>query len=123
MDEQFSIWINRHLEKELPQNIKAMNFNIYEGKDSYHIQLIGASIFDESDEDWACEEVFTTGEDIFEISKMKAGENWEEALEYIKVMIKEYITNGKYALLLHEYEAIGIGFVDGDIEIINRNNR
>lgn len=37
-------------------------------------------MFDESDDDWACEEVFTTGEDIFKISKIKAGENLEKNL-------------------------------------------
>ena len=47
----------------------------YESKDSYDVQLISANMFDESDDDWACEELFTTGEDIFKISKIKAGEN------------------------------------------------
>lgn len=120
MNQNFSIWINRHLKKSLSQTIKAMNFNIYECKDSYDVQLIGASMFDESDDDWACEEVFTTGEDIFKISKIKAGENWEDALEYIKIIIKGYILKGKYALVLTKYEAIGMGFVDGDIHILHR---
>lgn len=42
--------------EKLPENIVALNFNIYEGP--YAIDLIGSATFDESDEDWACNEDF-----------------------------------------------------------------
>ncbi|RAV23401.1 hypothetical protein DQG23_04190 [Paenibacillus contaminans] len=39
----FSNWLNQILEKDIPNGIKAFNFNLYEGsEDTYHIQLIGS---------------------------------------------------------------------------------
>jgi len=43
----FTKWLDAILSTELPKNIQAFCFNIYEGKDTFHIQLIGASSFSE----------------------------------------------------------------------------
>lgn len=45
--------------EKLPEDIVALNFNLYEGP--YAIDLIGSATFDESDEDWACNEDFIPG--------------------------------------------------------------
>ena len=34
-------------------------------------------------------------------------------------MVEEYLKNGKYADILSSAEAVAIGFVDGDLEIIS----
>ena len=37
--------------------------------------------------------------------------------------IKDYIRNGKYSDKFTKYAAIGIGFVDGDLSILYRNDK
>jgi hypothetical protein len=47
-------------------------------------------------------------------------DNWEQILSCITAFIKKYMSDGKYADKLKKYKAIGIGFVDGDIDILYR---
>ncbi len=115
----FSNWLNKVLEQDLPKGIIAFNFNIYEGSEgTYDIQLIGADEFDENDQDWACTDYYTTGEDICYIKRTERIEEWEQGLIYIKKLVERYLSEGKNAEILISVSAIGIGFVDGDIEII-----
>lgn len=117
----FSNWLDNVLEQELPEGIVAFNFNLYEGaKETYDIQLIGSDEFDENDEDWACTDYFTTGEDIYYISRTSDIEDWEEGLNYITKLVEKYLNEGRNANILKDVNAIGIGFVDGDINIIYR---
>ncbi|SHH28583.1 hypothetical protein [Clostridium grantii] len=115
----FSDWLNSILGQKLASGIIAFNFNLYEGEEeTYDIQLIGSDDFDENDADWACTDYFTTGEDICYIKRTKDIESWEKGLEYITSMVIRYLNEGKYANILKEVFAIGIGFVDGGIDII-----
>ncbi len=119
MYNEFEAWLDAALEAGLPDNIAAFNFNLYEdGDDLWSIELIGASRFDTEDPDWACDEVFTNREDPLSWS---AETDWEEVLETMTQYVEKYLVEGKYADLLKEYEAVGIGFVDGDITIVYVN--
>lgn len=119
-NEDFSKWLDSNLE-QLPPDIVAVNFNLYEGSnDTYDIQLIGTDTFDEEDEDWACEEIFTTGEDIFLMPRTDDIEDWEDALDFITKMVRKYLEDGKYANMLKGLQAVGIGFVDGEIQILHQ---
>ena len=40
---------------------------------------------------------------------------------YIKKMIEDYMKIGEYSNNLRQLQAVGIGFVDGDIELIYLN--
>ncbi|MDT8716232.1 hypothetical protein IAI10_06150 [Clostridium sp. 19966] len=114
-----SVWINRVLEQELPKGIKAFNFNIYEGEEeTYDIQLIGSDNWDKESSDWACTDYFTTGEDICYIEKNNDIDDWELGLNYVIEMITRYLEEGKNSYILKSVYAIGVGFVDGDINII-----
>lgn len=116
--EDFSKWLEGNLE-QLPSDVVAVNFNLYEGADqTYDIQLIGIDTFNEKDEDWACEEIFTTGENVFLLPKTNSIKNWEDGLSFIRKMVEKYLENGKYANILKGLQAVGIGFVDGDIELL-----
>lgn len=116
----FSKWLDFNLEQFSP-DIIAVNFNLYEGSNqTYDIQLIGTNTFDEEDEDWTCEEVFTTGEDVFLIPRTNDIEDWEKGLAFITKIVQKYLEDGKYANLLQGLQAVGIGFVDGDIEILHQ---
>jgi hypothetical protein len=118
----FSNWLNHILEQEFPNGIKAFNFNLYEGgENTYDIQLIGSDEFDGDAPDWACTEYFTSGEDICYIKRTDEIEHWEQGLSYITKLVERYLQEGDYANILKNVTAIGIGFVDGDIEILYRS--
>ena len=115
-DNKFENWLDDILKGELPNDIKAINFNLY--KDTHNkwsIELVGASSYDENDEDWACDEVFATRKNPFVLIKES---NWENIEKIYTNMVNEYLNNGKYASKLKQYEAVAIGFVDGDLNVI-----
>jgi len=119
MYNEFEAWLDAALEADLPDDIAAFNFNLYEDDEYlWSIELIGASSFDPEDPDWACDEVFTNREEPLSWS---AETDWENVLETMTQYVEKYLIEGKYAALLKEYEAVGIGFVDGDITIVYVN--
>ena len=118
----FEKWVDTALAVELPENIEAFCFNLYEdfnpyddGKKLYSVEIIGSPSFDEAVEDWACDEVFNNRDYPF---LWKNDKSWEDALEEAKILVKRYLKEGKYAPLLRSKKAVGIGFVDGDIELL-----
>ncbi len=121
MEKKFNKWMDKILKKnEFPDSV-AFNFNLYEGNGTFHIQLITTSTFDENDDDWACDEVFSTGDDIYIIPQKISGESWEEGLLFCKNLINNYLKAGKCSDKLKSKKAVGIGFADGDIEILYKN--
>ena len=53
----FSTWLDKHLSNDLPVGIVAVNINLYEGAEqTYDVELIGCSSFDENDEERVCDE-------------------------------------------------------------------
>ena len=120
MYNEFAKWLDGALDTELPEDIAAFNFNLYEDGDGlWSIELIGASRFDAEDPDWACDEVFTNREEPLSWS---AETDWENVLETMTVYVEKYLEEGKYADMLKSYDAVGIGFVDGDITIVYVND-
>ena len=118
----FATWIDKHLSENLPDDIVAINFNLYEGSgNTYDVEIIGSDSFDEEDEDWACGEVFSTRDDLFFVQRTNDIAEWEEGLSFISALVEEYLREGKYAGKLKSYTAVGIGFVDGDIDILHRS--
>ena len=116
MYNEFEAWLDAALEADLPDDIAAFNFNLYEdGEYLWSIELIGASRFDAEDPDWACDEVFTNREEPLSWS---AETDLENVLETMTQYVEKYLIEGKYADLLKDSEAVGIGFVDGDIIIV-----
>lgn len=116
-----SNWLDRIMEQELPKGIVAYNFNLYEGSNgTYDIQLVGTDEYDEDDGDWACTDYFTSGENICYIKRTNNIKNWKKGHVYIKRLLEQYLTEGIHAQVLKKATVIGIGFVDGDIDIIYR---
>ena len=100
--------------EELPSDIVALSFNLYE---PYGLEMVGSTWFDEKDEDWACDESFEPAQRScpnFEISdKLK----WEEVLEIVVAILKDLL-NELADLNIFRVEHIAVGFVDGDLIII-----
>src|SRR5262245_13870257 len=115
---EFNIWADRVLATQYGQKVVAFNFNLYEHESEFAIQLVGTSSFDMSNEDWACDEVFSSGEDLFYLSHAIVGNQWQSALETAKSLVKNYLDLGKQADVLKRSRGVGVGFVDGNIELV-----
>ena len=112
----FDKWLDDVLESDLPPEIVAVNFNLYDdGDGQWSIEFVGADSFDEEDSDWACDEVFTTRDDPF---CWESEASWEEIQEEAADAIKAYLDEGAHAEQLKQYEAVGVGFVDGELDSI-----
>ncbi|MEF9983521.1 MAG: hypothetical protein RR806_00465 [Oscillospiraceae bacterium] len=114
-------WLDTILNSEIPENIVALNFNLYDDGDfNWSIELIGTSRFDLKDDDWACDEAFDFGTRENPLSWQQECE-WETILNSAVETISDYLIDGKYSALMKTFKGIGVGFVDGEIEIIHCN--
>ena len=124
--QEFSVWLDQQLSQGLPDGIVAFNFNLYEGTPdphpNYHIELIGTDFFDENDDDWPCNEVFTTRENLFIFERTEDISEWEKGLVFMTSLVSKYLQEGKHADKLKSVDAVGIGFVDGDLHILYRSS-
>ena len=112
----FQNWLDEILKGGLSENAIALNFNLYEEEDeNWSVQLIAADEFDPEDEDWVCSEVFSSGEDLY---RWQESADWEEILADVCQIVKQYLVQGQYADVLKSYKAVGVGFTDGDIELV-----
>ena len=104
--------------RNIPNNIEAFCINIYEdGSGRYSIELIGAGSFDKENSDWACDEVFTNREELL---KWKSNKSWEETQTCVEGVVRQYLINGKYASVLLSKKGIGVGFVDGELVLLEK---
>ena len=72
-ESSFYNWLEDAL-KKLPGNVEAINFNLYDdGDNKWSVELVGSSTFDENNSDWACNEVYTTRENPYVLTKRVTG--------------------------------------------------
>ncbi len=123
--DEFFAWLDGLFEEnEMPAETKAYNFNLYDESDDengniYSVQLIAADEFDESDDEWPCCEVWSSEEDIFCIDTSDEPDTGRDRAEdFISELVKEYLASGRYREILTSAEAVGIGFVDGDLTLL-----
>ena len=119
-------WISKSLSREIPSGTVGFHFNLYESEKTIHIQLFGMSSYENGDDPetdyWPGSETFSTEEDIYEYPIKKLGSGWQEWLDSIISLLKEYIINGDRAAILKSTSIIGAGFVDGDMHQIWTSN-
>lgn len=120
---EFERWLDKLLtENKMPEETMAYNFNIYEeteGEKLYSVQLIAADEFDGENDDWACSEVWSSEEDLFFIDfSDETDAGWKRCLDVVSGFVKEYLASGTNARILLAHKAVGVGFIDGDIEIV-----
>ena len=123
--EEFAKWLDSLFENnDIPENAVAFNFNLYDEEEEniYGVQIIASERFDENDSDWACDEIWSSEEDVFcvDISDEKHTD-WKQALECITELVREYLETGRYKNILTDSKAVGIGFVDGELDILFKN--
>ena len=118
MYDEIANWLDEILSQEMPSEIAAFHFNLYEDDDNeWSMELVGTKDFDLEDEDWACDEItdFDTRETPF---SWEQDADWEKIFDEIITVLSEYLKKGTYANILKAYKGVGVGFVDGDIEIL-----
>lgn len=110
MKQELITWLTPHLQA-LPAEAKALCLNLYESEEEgeFDAQLVACAAYDREDPDWACEDIFSTGEELFGFSS----EDWEAALDLMLETMSEAIADG---ILPDAIEYVAVGFVDGDLE-------
>jgi hypothetical protein len=117
----FETWIDGTLTAGAPSAVVAFNFNIYEDADAFSVELIGTSSFDEEDSDWACDDIWNAAVQRFRIPFQVVGSEWRTALAKVEEWLIGYLASGSQgAVRLKESEAVAVGFVDGDLELLWR---
>ena len=111
-------WIDSVLQQEIPADVAAFCFNLYDdGDGNWSMELVGTQSFDVDDSDWPCDEAtdFGTREDPF---RWNRNAEWNRILEETAGALQAYLDNGKYATAFKKKQGVGVGFVDGDVEVI-----
>jgi hypothetical protein len=87
----------------------------HEAEQCFHAQLIGAARYSGTDDSWASDEVFSTGESVFELPHQAVGADWRDGLDATQALLRRYVQHGARADVLRKAHAVAVGFVDGDI--------
>ena len=114
----FNHWADQAF-AEYAEPCAAYCFNLYEHAEEWAIQLSGTVRFDPADPDWACEEAFSSGEDLFVLPRGGEALDWMIALERARSLVGSYLQTSVYASRFRATQAVAIGFVDGDLEILS----
>lgn len=115
----FDKWLDDILKDGIPDETVAINFNIYETDDgSYNLQIVGCDRFDPEDEDWACYDLWSSGEDYYSLKSGGDISDWEDALDRFTDLINAYLKDGEYGDELKKLAAVSVGFVDGELELL-----
>ena len=113
---ELETWLDEVMQMTIPDDVVAFCFNLYEDANkSWTLELIGAGSFDTKDNDWACDEVFTTRDTPL---TWRDDKEWQNVQILTIKMIKEYIEKGKYGKALKERQGLAVGFVDGDLTLL-----
>ena len=118
MYSKVSDWLDNVLQQDIPEEVVAFCFNLYEDGDfNWSMELVGTESFDTEDGDWPCDEITDFGTRIKPLTWTQETE-WDNVLEGIISVLRDYLEIGKYADVLKSREGVGVGFVDGDVEIL-----
>ena len=118
MYNKVKVWLEEVLKQDIPKEVVGFCFNLYEDGDyDWSMELVGTERFDEHDEDWPCDEITDFNTRTKPLTWNEASE-WDSVLEEISSVLKEYLEKGNYADVLKRRAGVGVGFVDGDVEIL-----
>ena len=121
LSSRFEAWVNRALEQDIPMQVRAFCFNLYETGGAFGVELVGAPGYDPIDTDWACDEVFEYRRERFETPMDPFDGKWEKCLAFFAELLRRYLRTGAHAQKLKSSDAVAVGFVDGDLEVVWHN--
>ena len=114
--ESFENWLNETLNQDIPAEVVAFNFNLYEDTgNAWSMELVGTRTYDADDEDWACDEVFDNRETPL---RWQENASWQSITDKVENLIKTYLDQGKYGAKMKTYRAVAVGFVDENLSIV-----
>ena len=114
-NEKFEKWLAPYLAKG--KGYIAYNFNLYEfddEKNAFGAELVAATSYDPDDDDWACDTVYSSGDDLFEFS----AENWQTAQIEFLTWVAAFIAENGTTPFGDKVEFITAGFIDGNLHVI-----
>ena len=112
----FTAWADTIMDGAPTDGVVAYAFNLAE---PWSIELVGCGSFDEDDPDWACDEVYRPETDSFPLPEDQFGTTWEQVLASVREMVVSYLGGGSSgASRLRASTAVGMGFVDGEMDIV-----
>ncbi|WOE76283.1 hypothetical protein [Alterisphingorhabdus coralli] len=118
----FKSWLSEQLSVPIPEDIEAFSINLYElGEPNakFGVEIIGAGSFNASNEDWACDEVWQPETRGIEIPVGFSGSDWQTCLHRVKALLLDLIVSDEpLVAVIKGSRGLGLGFVDGDLEII-----
>jgi hypothetical protein len=117
----FAVWLGSALGKPMSVDVVAFVFNLYESEEAFDIQVAGSAFYSETDERWAANQVFTSGEDLFSLPMQLVGSEWSDGLLAAKEFVARYLLEGPESDKLNRAQAVAVGFVDGDLEVLHKN--
>ena len=114
----FERYVDTALENNIPDGAIAIYFNLYDDSGSkWSMEIVGTSAFDAENSDWACEELTDFHTRNKPLSWNETAE-WDKILAEVSDAVRRYLRSGRYAAKLRTLCGIGVGFVDGDLMII-----
>ena len=122
-EKDFAQWLEDGIAQGVSDEVVAFCFNLnepaFESPAKFGVELIGAGSFDEADPDWPCDEVWEPEPRMVIIPPDFSGPEWEECLARMKALVSRQLElDGPAAKQLKSSQGIGIGFVDGELEIV-----
>ena len=112
----FNNWLDIVLSQKIPTDVLAFSFNLSE---PWSVEIVGTDRFDESDPDWACDEIFRPKQANFKIHGFPESIGWEQVLDFVRKALVNYLSRPSAgSSILRNSKGIGLGFVDGDLEIV-----
>ena len=118
MKEEISSWLQRMAEQEqVPSEIVALNFGLYESENGYCIYLVGSEEYDEDDDDWACNEDFEPDDNYLEIEGLSPQNTpWDKFQDSVVQILKECMANASADVSrLFGNRVVTAGFDDGNL--------
>jgi len=113
--QDFNNWLDSILKTEKPDNsIIAYWFGIFESTDGYQTYLTGSKVFDDNDDDWACDVDFAPKNKYFVLGQNDT--DWEVILDQVKKFVTDYFQTPVFKnSFLDKSTAIACGFDGGDL--------
>ena len=113
----FETWLVSVLPDRMPADVRAFCFNISQTIDSFVVEVIGSSLYDPADGDWACEETWTCRPAKSELPFASVGNEWERVLDLVVQLVSSVLHTSTAPRIesLRKAEAVAVGFVDGDL--------
>ena len=116
IENEIAYWLKSLDEAEnVPEIISALYIGIFEQEEGYCLYMIGVKVYDENDDDWACEEDYTPHYKYHKIEDTAIRRmRWETVQAKVVAAVKSYMDNHPDSLLF-KHRKVAVGFDDGDL--------